>query len=288
MSENTETEPGSGPDPKIEAEAKTLGWVPKEHFRGDPERWSDAETFVKRGKEILPIIRANNAKLQEQLATLRSENANLAAHVTSSNEAIAELKKYQDENTRREVEKERTKLLKDLKQAKKDDDTDLEVDIEDQIKKVDKALEAKPEPEKKPEPKRQEAPEVDPAFTAWLSEPENQWFQTDRRKQSLAVSIAQELRSSGSKLVGKAFFDRVGEEVHEYLGSKVTLDKVNGSKGGGGGGGGGSSGGKTYKDLPSDAKAACDGFVSSLVGPGRAYKTEAEWRTKYAADFFKE
>ena len=37
----------------IEAEARKHGWRPKEEFKGDPARWTDAETFVKRADEVM-------------------------------------------------------------------------------------------------------------------------------------------------------------------------------------------------------------------------------------------
>ena len=42
--------------PAVEQEARTLGWVPQEDFRGDKSRWVDAETFVQRGHEIMDLL----------------------------------------------------------------------------------------------------------------------------------------------------------------------------------------------------------------------------------------
>ena len=39
-----------------------LGWAPKESFRGDPQLWMDAKTYVNRGEQIMPILRKNNQK----------------------------------------------------------------------------------------------------------------------------------------------------------------------------------------------------------------------------------
>lgn len=51
-----------------EAEAEVYGWVPKDQFKGDPEKWRPAEEFVRRGEEILPIVRKQNEKLQAKLS----------------------------------------------------------------------------------------------------------------------------------------------------------------------------------------------------------------------------
>ena len=41
---------------EIEQEAITLGWVPQDQFKGDPAKWTDAETFVARGKEKVVLL----------------------------------------------------------------------------------------------------------------------------------------------------------------------------------------------------------------------------------------
>ena len=44
----------------VEARARDMGWSPRDSWRGKAEDWIDAETFVKRGTEILPILRAKS------------------------------------------------------------------------------------------------------------------------------------------------------------------------------------------------------------------------------------
>ena len=61
--------------------------------------------------------------------------------------------------------------------------------------------------------------------------------------------------------------------------------KVEAGRTGGGASGGG---GKSYNDLPADAKAACDGYNNTLVGKGRLHPDIESWRKAYAADYFRE
>ena len=60
----------------VEQEARTLGWVPAEEFKGDPNRWVDAETFVERGHTVMPILRKNNERL-ETLVKQQAEELSL-------------------------------------------------------------------------------------------------------------------------------------------------------------------------------------------------------------------
>lgn len=51
----------------VEDRAMAMGWTPKSQFKGDPDKWVDAETFVKRGEEFLPFLKANNRRLEQAL-----------------------------------------------------------------------------------------------------------------------------------------------------------------------------------------------------------------------------
>lgn len=62
-----------------EAEAAVYGWVPKEQFKGDPDKWRPAEEFVRRGEEILPIVRKQNEKLNAKVAELEETNKRMSA-----------------------------------------------------------------------------------------------------------------------------------------------------------------------------------------------------------------
>tara|TARA_R110000868_G_scaffold2620_7_gene18729 strand:- start:1100 stop:1972 length:873 start_codon:yes stop_codon:yes gene_type:complete len=280
-------------DPKVEAKATSMGWVPQEKFRGDTAKWVDAQTFVERGEQFMPLLKANNRRLEEQHHATLQEVQRLQGLLESSQTAIAELKEFHDADTRRAVEATKRRLLSELTAAKRDGDVEAEVQLTDELSQVNAAL--KEEPKKKEEPAA-ERPEskIDPAFTAWQSREENSWFGKDRRKTTLAIAIAQELRQAGDRSVGEAFYEKVSEELDATLGAKKDeaddgrpASKVGGSRGGAGGSSG-SSGGKAFKDLPADAKAACHQQGAKLVGEGKAFKTQADWQTYYADLYFKE
>ena len=79
----------------IETKAREMGWKPLEEFKGNPDNWRDAEVFVERGEEILPIVRKDNEKLRAEVAQTKLETARLKALVDAGQEAIAELKAKQ-------------------------------------------------------------------------------------------------------------------------------------------------------------------------------------------------
>lgn len=61
-----------------ESEAKEMGWVPLDQFKGDPDKWRPADEFVRRGEDILPIVRSQNAKLHNDIKELRETNERMS------------------------------------------------------------------------------------------------------------------------------------------------------------------------------------------------------------------
>lgn len=54
----------------FETEARSHGWTDAEAFKGDPERWVDAETFVKRADEVLPLLKKRDEANRRKIADL--------------------------------------------------------------------------------------------------------------------------------------------------------------------------------------------------------------------------
>lgn len=67
-------DPGGSEDARdFESEAREMGWVPQDEWRGDPNRWSDAKTFVEKGETFIPFLQADRRKLQEKLEAKDAE-----------------------------------------------------------------------------------------------------------------------------------------------------------------------------------------------------------------------
>ena len=264
----------------VEAEAKTLGWVPKEDFRGNPEKWVEAEAFVERGKAVMPILRKNNEKLLTDVNSLRGEIQTLKGALNASAEAMESLKEFQNEHTQRKVKEARAELIRQLTAAREDGNVEAEVKITDELASLRVAENVAAE---KPAEKVERAVDYtqEPYFKSWSQQ--NEWFGTDRRKTALAVGIAEEIRQSEPNLFGEAFLRKVADEVNATLGGAARQGKVEGARSGAG-----QTGAKSYADLPADAKAACVRQSERLVGPNRAFKTQADWQKHYVASYFGE
>ena len=282
----------------IEAEARKMGWVPEDRFvPKNGRKWVDAATFVQRGHEVLPIVQANNRKLQDTVSQLQASLEEALKGNKELRESVGALEEFHNENLKVQVEAVRANLKEKLKDAKKDGDVDAEVEITDQLTRLnqderaaDKAAKAKADDT--PPPKKDDKPQdiLDHAFDAWRARPENAWFGKDTRKTALAVQIGRELGKERPELIlsngmpSPEFYDTVAAEVAEYLDEKTkAVDKVSGSRTTRSGSGGS---GKTFADLPPDAKEACTKLAEKVVGPNKAHKDMKSWEAAYAKTYY--
>ncbi len=257
-----------------DSEATRMGWADEDNWHGDPNAWVDAKTFVENGEKILPIVRAEKRRLEEEVTNLKRREK-------ERDERFDKYHKHQTALLELEKKRRNTALAM-LKQQKKEaideSDGELVVRIDDQIKELED-FELPELEETKPEKKQDDAKEH-PDFRAWMSE--NSWYENDRRMRAVANDIADELQQSGTTLQGRPFLDAVAEQVkkeysHKFQGTRrrksaavetgtrpVPRKKEKG-----------------YADLPDDVKKVCDGFVEDGL-----YKDSAEGRNQYAKEYY--
>jgi hypothetical protein len=245
---------------QTQKEARIFGWVPKEEFRGSEDDWVDAEVFVKRGKEINPILRKNNELLMKKLDEKAKE-------IDSIKASVEEFKKFQKESFERktaEYDVQIAQLKSQKREAIAEGNGDLVVDIDDQLdslkeaqREAKEASKAKPEPE---QPAQVSIPD-DPELQSWLNK--NNWFGNDIEMTELANTLGSSVRKQFPHLTSRAFLEKLDDKIREYMPNKFLGNKAKGSAVDSSGSvrGSGSSGKKSYDNLPDDAKQACDRFI---------------------------
>ena len=259
-----------------ETEARSQGWVAKEEFRGSENDWVDAETFVRRGREIMPILRKNNEKLLKELVEAKKV-------AEEARQAAREFREYQKEQFERKG-KELESQLEQLKVAKRDaineGSGDRVLAIDDAMDDIkEQRLQAK-EDLKAAELKAKEVPQVttDPILNEWMDK--NEWFGKDARLTGMANGLGVELRRENPSLQGKAFLEKLDLELAEMIpakfGKKTAFNPMEGSTNGTARPSV-SSGKKSYNNLPSDAKSACDKFVKQGLMTKEQYVAEYSW-----------
>lgn len=275
---------------QIEQEARVMGWVPEDEFKGKKDQWVDAEEFLERGRHVMPILLQNNKRLTKELLQRDKKIGNLEASLASTQTAIEKLEKHYTEANKRAVETAKADLKSQLREARENDDVDAEERILGELGELQQrerdAARQPAKTEKREEPKKSDPPEVQ----QWYKD--NPWFggesKEDKAKTKAIVRIAEDLRDEGTDLMGVDFFEecvRVYEEQQEPPASKrPPANKVEGGNSRGKSNGGG----KTFSSLPSEAKQACWDDVEDLVGEGKRYKTKKDWEDAYARIYYSE
>ena len=274
MSEN-DTSNNAQPSAEVLHEAESQGWVPKERFRGNESDWVDAETFVKRGREILPILRKNNENLIKDLNQTKEQ-------LKEFKEAAEEFKKFQREAYERkaaEYERRIQEIKESRAQAISDGDGQKVNALDDALDaakdELKEAKQAAKDAEKTPTQPSSDA--LDPGLQAWLDK--NTWFGQDKRMTGIVNGIGESLRLEFPLLKGQEFLDKLdevlAEEFPNKFGKQTPTSRV--ESGSGRASRGSSSNAQTYDNLPAEAKAACDRFVKQKLMTREQYVADFDW-----------
>lgn len=233
---------GQSPDaPEIDeetlAEAKRQGWVPQEDYNGPEDKWVDADTFVKKGKEINALLRKDNEFLKREVSEMKS--------------TMMEFKKFHADTEKRAYERAMSDLREQKKEAIAAGDGEKVLQVDDAIDELKTA--------RKEEKIAAPAQAIDPAFVAWQDE--NRWFGKDNELTAEANLIGEVVKRQNPTLIGSDFLEEVTKRVKRMYPEKFTNanrnkpNPVEGSTAKPAG-----ARGKGFNDLPPEAKQACQKF----------------------------
>lgn len=277
----------------IEERAARMGWSPEEEFRGDPRHWVDAKTFVERADNHLPIMKGTLSTMEKKMVAQEREIARQTKMLQEQLDEVAAVKgtlKEFVEYSRKGEERAYQRALAELKakqrQAVAEGDTDsfdrVSGDIDDLLKDHPALTGEKPaklaDTVKSTEVKPADTWTDEEAQDEWLDQ--NEWYFEYPNMAAYAGRMDKKLAKAEPTLTHRERLAKIADAVKEkypsYF-SSTDVDegepaaKASGPKRRPGGVEGGSgapvkNGKRSYHDLPSDAKAACDRFVRDIPG----------------------
>lgn len=187
----------------VEEKAKQMGFVTKEDWKGDPDKWRPPEEFVERGENIIPILKKNLDETNKKLDSMKSDfdfalKAN-AKEVEDAKKAAFDLatKNYEDKLAQLNSEEEEAVQDQDLEKYHK-------------IKKQKEKL-AKPSIEKAEPKKDTEKKDTPPEFVEWNKK--ETWYGKDEELTAEADMI-------GTGLAMK-YPDKPLKEVYGMISDRV-------------------------------------------------------------------
>ena len=246
--ENNE-EQAPKPNPGMEL-AEAGGWKPKAEFSGDPNTWVDYPEFNVRGQLM--------GRIQEQsgiMSTYKTQLTDLRATVT-------DLVDMQDKI----AEHEYNKLLKSLKESKAEAINEGEGATVAEIDEEIDNLKAQHEGTQKKAPTAQQpaAQAQTPEVTAWLKQPQNQWFNNDKVLRATATAIAADILAKNPGLHPSEALRRMDQQIRIEMPTKFSRQAVDGGDQNRGGNNR-ARGKRTISDLSEDEQAVARRLVKTNV-----------------------
>jgi len=224
----------------IEDKARKMGHVPKDKFKGDPDKWVDAKTFVERGENYIPILKSQIKRQQERMDQYQ--------------QTLKEFSEYHTKTAQREYERAYKDLKAQQLQAVANGDHDAFIEIDQQISDLTTEANetiAKAIPKVKDEP---EQPQVHPDFLPWKDE--NPWYGKDAEMSEYADSISLYVQKKHPNASYGDVLDLIKERVKKEFPSKFINQKRSTAHAVETSQPAIRKGGKTFADLPKEARDA--------------------------------
>ena len=269
----------------IESRARAQGWRPKDEFKGPPDKWKDAATFVEVADQFMPVAIQQNRALADKFAGAEDQIRGLKSELADVKQVLTDFRDFATRGEQRAYER----ALKELNERRAvavqhaDMDAFKAVDAEiEELNKTGKPAPAKPngagaDGGESPKPQLKQP---DPDVTAFVND--NPWFSNDKELHEYAKSQDQFLASTKPGMamkdrlaavkarVMKEFPDKFGNPAREGASAVATPSGATTSRR--------ESNKHTYENLPPEAKKACDKFVKTIPGFTRdQYVKTYEW-----------
>ncbi len=234
------------------AEATAQGWKPKDQFKGPEGKFTDAQTFVEKGEKISGILKSKVERLEADVSSLRN-----------ANKEFGEYQKQLRENDRKKAERRIAELEAERATAITDGDGQRYNQVDSEIQRERVNLQ-------QPEPNGEVQIEA-----AWAAS--NSWYGRDQNLTAFADGVSGIVEAEGYN--GQARLDEIARRTKDAFPDSFTNPNRESSNGVEQGGEieTGNEKAHTYENLPDDAKAACDRFVSSGIQSKEDYVKTYEW-----------
>lgn len=173
----------------IEQKAMADGWRPLEDWTGDEDDWKDAKSFVRDGE------------LFKKIEEVKRENKNLRKTVST-------FKDHYDKVRETEYQRALDTLKQQKKEALREGDTDLAVDLDD---KIDAKKAENEDARQREVALATEEPALNPEFVSWVNR--NKWYNTNQEVREFADQAGVAYKKTHMQASPKEVLDYVEERV---------------------------------------------------------------------------
>ena len=285
----------------IEERAVIMGHVPKEEFKGNPDKWVDAAHWVERAEKLLPISKATVNKLTTDIAELKraaeGKETALTQEIAGLKKTLGEFAEFSKKSEERAYKKALTDLEARQRQAVADADTEAFEQIKTELDDLKQhpavtgtaVTDTGAGTGTAGEVKKGWPAESDPViYTEWAAE--NEWV-SDVDMAIYARQVDMHLQNTKTFPTQRAQLDAITEQVKKKFPEQFKTENDNKGKpqtvegGGDGGSPDRGDGKKNYNNLTAEEKRVCDEWTGK-DGKGTGTVpgfTREDWVKQYFA-----
>ena len=215
----------------------------------DPDEWRDPDEFAERGEKITGVLKKQRDDLMAEMKALKDDTKQHIDHMRSTVER-REQEAY--EKAKREHDQQLAAIRAEKKRAVEEGDGDALIRAEEAQDSL--------RPPQQPQA-HQAPPQMPPEFVEWQGR--NDWYANDPKLRRYADAMSMELgpKVQAGQMSFQQALQEVEKEVKTEFAHKFGNQARNQPPAVGDGGAPPAKRGKSYRDLPADAKQACDKFV---------------------------
>jgi len=257
---------------EAETRAQRMGWRPKAEYEAsgrDPAKWVDADEFVRRGEESLPVLRERLRKQDKIIASQESK-------MEEGNKLLRELVTHQQEQTRAAVENAVKSLKAERREAASTGDVDKVEELSSEIAEAEASLKTAPAPAKVDE--RATIPQE---VVDWAEA--NPWFNTDPVMNAVAVAAYGKLVPDKTMTETQKLAKVKAEVIRRFPENFSNARRTEPPAVEGGGNGQRRSGAKGWNDIPADDRAIAQRLIKQGAVKDQATYSKLYWQQEQAA-----
>lgn len=276
---------------EAETEARGMGWVPETEWRGSKDAWRPADEFVKRGKEVLPIVRSQLDREKRKVADLEAKIDTLPGEIEAKYAArFARLEKMNAVALQKQADQIYQSFEDKKRQAVESaDQAAYDKAAEGQRKALVDLQSGYDEPAEEP-PQRQpvqpqRAAQMPQEVSDWIGQ-NSSWFNRDTVLTATASAIHAQLLKDAPGMPLDQNLRKVGDELRKRFPEKFGIEPQRQAHSpaveGGGRQPAATGRARGWGELPPEAKQAGEKFVSQ----GLFGEDPKKAREEYAKDYW--
>lgn len=202
-----------------ESEAYKLGWRSKDEFSGDPEKFTDAKTFLQKANENIPMLRENYKKINTQNQRFAEQIEQLTKQMAGVNQRLADAERKGYE-----------KAIADIEAAQRAAALDGDMEKYDalQKRKDDLTPKGNATPQTQTQTRGEELP-IEDRIALEIFQSQNPWFRQDSELNEDMCSFVMGIKSRNPNISMSEVLQRAKDKVvkanpQKFAGQKSIND----------------------------------------------------------------